>query len=130
MPSHSPLIALRLKAAATAAFSKQNVARPPGNSWTRCAATGSSVRRSCARSKSSSASTSTAASSWTAPRCRIRPGLQDDGVIVVSEELDAEARVLLWFDRHLRVRSITDGQRAYLPWHRRHVFNVHMALHT
>ncbi|MEI7895318.1 MAG: HNH endonuclease, partial [Myxococcales bacterium] len=47
----------------------------------------------------------------------------DDGVVVVSEALEAEARRLLGLDRELRVRGVTEGHRAYLPWHRERVFN-------
>ncbi len=47
----------------------------------------------------------------------------DDGAIVVSEALDADARAVLGFTEPLRVRGITDGHRGYLPWHREHVFN-------
>lgn len=52
--------------------------------------------------------------------------VEDDGAIVVSEALDADARVVLGLDQSLRVRGITDGHRGYLPWHRQHVFNAHL----
>jgi hypothetical protein len=55
--------------------------------------------------------------------------VQDDGAIVVSEALDVDARAVLGFDQPLRVRGITDGHRSYLPWHRKHVFNAHLAVH-
>ncbi len=48
--------------------------------------------------------------------------VQDDGALVVSDALDADARATLGLDRPLRVRGITDAHRAYLPWHREHVF--------
>jgi predicted restriction endonuclease len=44
-----------------------------------------------------------------------------DGAIIVSESLDAGARSALRLEEPLRVRSITDGYRIYLPWHRQHV---------
>lgn len=47
----------------------------------------------------------------------------DDGVVVVSEALDIEARMVLGLDQPLRVRGLTDNHRGYLPWHREHVFN-------
>lgn len=50
--------------------------------------------------------------------------VQDDGGIVVSEALDADARAVLALDEPLRVRGITDGHRAYLPWHRQRVFET------
>lgn len=46
----------------------------------------------------------------------------DDGAILVSNSLDAAARSTLGLDRPLRVRGLTDGHRAYLRWHREHVF--------
>jgi putative restriction endonuclease len=48
--------------------------------------------------------------------------LADDGAIVVSEALDAEARAVLGLDEPLCARDITDGHRGYLPWHRERVF--------
>jgi hypothetical protein len=41
-----------------------------------------------------------------------------------QEALDAEARVLLGLDRPGRVRSLTDGHRRYLAWHRARVFRT------
>lgn len=49
----------------------------------------------------------------------------DDGAIVVSDALDANARAILGLDRPLSVRNLADGHRAYLPWHRERVFNAH-----
>lgn len=54
--------------------------------------------------------------------------VEDDGAIVVSEALDADARAILGLDQPLRVRGITDGHRSYLPWHRQRVFNGHLAV--
>lgn len=48
--------------------------------------------------------------------------LQDDGTIVLSDALDANARAILGLEEPVRVRGITDAHRAYLPWHREHVF--------
>lgn len=48
--------------------------------------------------------------------------VQDEGAIVVSDALDADARAVLGLDQPLRVRGITDGHRGYLPWHRERVF--------
>ncbi len=48
----------------------------------------------------------------------------DDAVVVVSPELAAEARRRLGFDVAMRVGSLTDGHRAYLAWHREHVFRL------
>jgi putative restriction endonuclease len=48
----------------------------------------------------------------------------DDGAIVVSTTLDADARAILGLDRPLCVCRMTDGQRAYLPWHRTRVFKT------
>lgn len=49
----------------------------------------------------------------------------DDGVIVVSEILDADARAILAVDRPLCVCGLADGHRAYLSWHRDRVFQSH-----
>jgi hypothetical protein len=51
----------------------------------------------------------------------------DDGAIVVSDALDADARATLGLDRPLRVRGLADGHRAYLPWHRERVFRQGLA---
>lgn len=46
----------------------------------------------------------------------------DDGAIVVSDALGADARAVLGLDRPLRVHGITAAHRDYLPWHRERVF--------
>lgn len=46
----------------------------------------------------------------------------DDGALVVSETLGAEARALLGLDQPLRIRGLNEGHRGYLPWHRERVF--------
>ena len=51
----------------------------------------------------------------------------DDGAIVMSDALDADARALLGLDRPLRVRRITGDHLSYLPWHRAHVFRDRLA---
>jgi putative restriction endonuclease len=48
--------------------------------------------------------------------------LADDGAIVVAAALDEAARRVLALDKPLRVRGLAEGHRAYLPWHREHVF--------
>lgn len=48
----------------------------------------------------------------------------DDGLIVVSDVLDTDARATLGVDRLLYVRALADGHRAYLPWHRDRVFQT------
>jgi putative restriction endonuclease len=50
----------------------------------------------------------------------------DDGAIVVSGTLDAEARSILGLKQPLRVRGLVDGHRAYLPWHRDYVFDSNL----
>lgn len=47
----------------------------------------------------------------------------DDGTIVISDALDADARAVLALDQPLCVHGIADGHRHYLPWHRDRVFN-------
>ncbi len=49
--------------------------------------------------------------------------VEDDGAIVVSDALNADARAVLRLDRPLLVRGLADGHRSYLPWHRERVFN-------
>ena len=46
----------------------------------------------------------------------------NDGAIIVSNALDADARTVLGLDRPLSIRGITDGHSSYLPWHRQRVF--------
>jgi hypothetical protein len=46
----------------------------------------------------------------------------DDGALVVSSALDARARAALGLERPLRARALSEGHRAYLPWHREKVF--------
>ena len=48
----------------------------------------------------------------------------DDGLVVVSPQLDQEASRLLGLDRELRARLLDDGHRRYLPWHRDRVFRA------
>lgn len=48
--------------------------------------------------------------------------VEDDGTVVVSPALTPEDRKHLGFDVPLRVRSLADGHRAYLPWHRARVY--------
>lgn len=44
--------------------------------------------------------------------------VEDDGSVIVAEELGAGARALLGIDGAMRVRGVTDGHRGYLGWHR------------
>lgn len=46
----------------------------------------------------------------------------DDGALVVSSALDARARAALGLERPLRARALSEGHRAYLPWHWEKVF--------
>ena len=48
----------------------------------------------------------------------------DDGVLVVSDALDSEARTVLGLDTPLRMKQIEEGHRLYLPWHRERVFRT------
>lgn len=48
----------------------------------------------------------------------------DTGLLVVSDALDDAARAVLGLDKSLRMRQIEDGHRAYLAWHREHVFRA------
>lgn len=48
----------------------------------------------------------------------------DDGVMMVSEALDTEARGLLGLDRPGKVHRVTDRHRRYLAWHRTRVFRT------
>lgn len=48
----------------------------------------------------------------------------DDGAVWVSTLLGIEDRRLLGLDAPLRVRSLTDGHRTYLAWHRQKVFRA------
>jgi hypothetical protein len=48
--------------------------------------------------------------------------LADDGAVVVSSALETHDRQLLGLDVSLKARALSDGHRAYLPWHRERVF--------
>lgn len=48
----------------------------------------------------------------------------DDGQVQISPELSVSARQLLGLDRPLRVERLSDGHRAYLPWHRENLFKL------
>ena len=48
--------------------------------------------------------------------------MADNGGVVVSDALDADARAVLGLDHPFRVHGITDAHRGYLSWHREHVF--------
>jgi len=48
--------------------------------------------------------------------------VKDDGTVLVSGALDADARGLLGLDRPVKVRGIAEGHRQYLAWHRAEVF--------
>jgi putative restriction endonuclease len=48
----------------------------------------------------------------------------EDGVILISPELDPAARRSLGLDRELRVRGLSPHHQPYLDWHRRHVFRL------
>lgn len=46
----------------------------------------------------------------------------DDGMIAISESIDAESQTRLGIRGDLRVLHLTNNHRAYLPWHRDRVF--------
>lgn len=46
----------------------------------------------------------------------------DDGVVLVSAELGADARAVLGLTEGLRVERLRDQHRVYLPWHRERLF--------
>jgi len=46
----------------------------------------------------------------------------DDGAVIVASLLDEEARHVLGMQEPLRVHSLGEGHRRYLPWHRERVF--------
>lgn len=48
--------------------------------------------------------------------------LADDGAVIVSSALPEPDRRILGLDAPLRIRSLHEGHRAYLPWHRERVF--------
>jgi hypothetical protein len=48
----------------------------------------------------------------------------DDGSVLVFTGLPLVARKLLGLEELLRVQGLQDGHRAYLPWHREHVFRT------
>ncbi|HTR56150.1 MAG TPA: HNH endonuclease [Kofleriaceae bacterium] len=46
----------------------------------------------------------------------------DGGDIVISPALGADAQAALGIHAGLRAHGIADGHRAYLPWHREHIY--------
>ena len=46
----------------------------------------------------------------------------DDGAVVLSAALPAEARRLLGLDVPLRIQRLTDAHLGYLSWHRHRIF--------
>ena len=48
--------------------------------------------------------------------------INDDGHVVLAESLDPSAHALLGLEEPLQVTRLTDAHRAYLAWHRGHVF--------
>jgi hypothetical protein len=48
----------------------------------------------------------------------------DDGLVLLSPALDADARGLLGLDRPVKVRGIAEGHRQYLGWHRARVLKT------
>ncbi len=48
--------------------------------------------------------------------------VEDDGWVVVSEALEADARAVLGVERPRRVRGLVEEHRGYLAWHREWVF--------
>jgi predicted restriction endonuclease len=48
--------------------------------------------------------------------------LANDGTVIVSPALPEPDREILDLHQPLRVRSLADGHRHYLPWHREHAF--------
>jgi putative restriction endonuclease len=48
--------------------------------------------------------------------------VEDDGTIVWADMFGAEARQALGVGALVRVNGLTEGHRAYLPWHREKVF--------
>jgi putative restriction endonuclease len=54
--------------------------------------------------------------------------IEDDGLIVISEALDATARESLGIKVPMRLTSLADQHRTYLTWHRERVFRRTMPL--
>lgn len=50
--------------------------------------------------------------------------VEDDGAVVVSAALGADAREILGLAGNVRVREISEGHRGYLGWHRGSVFRA------
>jgi putative restriction endonuclease len=46
----------------------------------------------------------------------------EEGTVLVSSALGGEERRVLGLQAPLRVRALSEGHRAYLPWHRQRVF--------
>jgi hypothetical protein len=48
--------------------------------------------------------------------------IDDAGGVMVADALDAASRAALGLDRPLRVHRLVDPHRAFLRWHREHIF--------
>lgn len=48
--------------------------------------------------------------------------IADDGAVVVSPSLSMENQELLGLNAPLRITALSDGHRAYLPWHRENLY--------
>jgi hypothetical protein len=48
--------------------------------------------------------------------------VQDNGAVIVSDVLDADARMILGLSQPLYIRGLMDGHCGYLPWHRKRIF--------
>lgn len=55
--------------------------------------------------------------------------LADDGTVLLSDTLDPEARRVLGLTAPLRIPRLSRGHRAYLAWHREHLFRRGDGLH-
>ena len=51
----------------------------------------------------------------------------DTGAVIMADALDRDARVLLGLNEPLRIETLADGHRRYLPWHREHIFQCESA---
>jgi len=48
--------------------------------------------------------------------------IADDGTVIVSLKLAADARLLLGLGAPAKVRAVHENHRAYFPWHRERIF--------
>ena len=54
--------------------------------------------------------------------CRVKPGLDDEGRVIISEQLDSCNRTFLNLREDMKL-ELTEGNMHYLEYHRKNIFD-------